>query len=68
MLIPELQEIIKPFAQIVILHQNMIKFWPRDILLCENKSNRIERAGEDLKTDYGSFDLLETLKIVSWRS
>ena len=35
MLIPELQEINRLFAQIDILHQQLIKFWSRDTLICE---------------------------------
>ena len=35
MLIPELQEFNKLFAQMDILHQNMIKIWARDTLICE---------------------------------
>ena len=35
MLIPELQEFHKLFAQIDILHQILIKFWSRDTLICE---------------------------------
>ena len=35
MLIPELQEFNKLFAQMDILHQKLIKFWSRDTLICE---------------------------------
>ena len=36
MLIPELQAFNRLFAQIGILQQNLIKFWSRDTLICEN--------------------------------
>ena len=36
MLIRELQEINGLLSQIHILHQKLIKFWPRDTLICEN--------------------------------
>ena len=36
MLIPELQEFHRPFAQMDILHQKLIKFWSRDTLICES--------------------------------
>ena len=32
---PKVGEFQKPFAQIDILHQKLIKIWPRDILICE---------------------------------
>ncbi len=35
MLIPELQEFNRLFAQMDILHQKLIKFWSRDTLICE---------------------------------
>ena len=35
MLIPELQEFHRLFAQMDILHQMLIKSWPRDTLICE---------------------------------
>ena len=35
MLIPELQEFHRLFAQIDILHQKLIKSWSRDNLICE---------------------------------
>ena len=35
MLIPELQELHRLFAQIDILHQKLIKFRSRDTLICE---------------------------------
>ena len=36
MLIPELQEFNKLFAQMGILQQHLIKLWSRDTLICEN--------------------------------
>ena len=36
MLIPELQEFHKLFAQMDILQQKLIKFWSRDTLICDN--------------------------------
>ena len=36
MLIPELQEFHKLFAQMDILKQKLIKFWSRDTLICDN--------------------------------
>ena len=36
MLIPELQEIHRLFAQMDILQQKLIKFWSRDTQICEN--------------------------------
>ena len=36
MLIRELQEINRLFAQMDILHQNLIEFWTRGTLICEN--------------------------------
>ena len=36
MLIPELQEFHKLFAQMDILKQKLIKFWSRDTPICEN--------------------------------
>ena len=36
MLIPELQEINRLFAQMDIWQQKLIKIWSRDILICEN--------------------------------
>ena len=36
MLIPELQEFHKLFAQMHILQQKLIKFWSRDTLICDN--------------------------------
>ena len=36
MLIPELQEFNKLFAQMDILQQKLIKFWSRDTLICDN--------------------------------
>ena len=36
MLIPELQEFHRLFAQMDILQQNLIKFWSRDTMICEN--------------------------------
>ena len=36
MLIPELQEFHRLFAQMDILKQKLIKFWPRDTLICDN--------------------------------
>ena len=36
MLIPELQEFQRLFAQIDIWQQKLIKIWPRDTLICEN--------------------------------
>ena len=36
MLIPELQDFQRLFAQIVILQQKLIKFWSRDPLICNN--------------------------------
>ena len=36
MLISELQEIHRLFAQMLILHQKLIKFWSRDTLIFEN--------------------------------
>ena len=36
MLIPELQEFHKLFAQMDILQQKMIKIWSRDTPICEN--------------------------------
>ena len=36
MLIPELQEFNKLFAQIGLLQQKLIKFWSRDTLICES--------------------------------
>ena len=35
MLIPELQEFHKLFAQMDILQQKLIKIWSRDTLICE---------------------------------
>ena len=35
MLIPDLQEFHRMFAQMDILQQKLIKFWSRDTLLCE---------------------------------
>ena len=35
MLIPELQEFRRLFAQINILHQKLTKIWSRDALICE---------------------------------
>ena len=36
MLIPELQEFHRLFAQMDILQQKLIKFWSRDTLICDN--------------------------------
>ena len=36
MLIPELQEFHKLFAQMDILKQKLMKFWSRDTLICDN--------------------------------
>ena len=36
MLIPELQEFRRLFAQMDILQQKLIKFWSRDTLICES--------------------------------
>ena len=36
MLIPELQEFQRLFAQMDILQQKLIKFWSRDTLICDN--------------------------------
>ena len=36
MLIPELQEFHRLFAQMDILKQKLIKFWSRDTLICDN--------------------------------
>ena len=36
MLIPELQEFHRLFAQMDILKQKLIKFWSRDTPICEN--------------------------------
>ena len=36
MVIRELQEFNRLFAQIDILHQKLIKFWSRDTLICES--------------------------------
>ena len=36
MLIPELQEFHRLFAQMDILKEKLIKFWSRDTLICEN--------------------------------
>ena len=36
MLIPELQEFHKLFAQMDILKEKLFKFWPRDTLICDN--------------------------------
>ena len=36
MLIPELQEFHKLFAQTDILQQKLIKIWSRDTLICDN--------------------------------
>ena len=36
MLIPELQEFHKLFAQMDILKEKLIKFWSRDTPICEN--------------------------------
>ena len=36
MLIPELQEFHKLFAQIDILKAKLMKFWSRDTLICDN--------------------------------
>ena len=36
MLIPELQEFHRLFAQMDILQQKLIKFWSRDTLICES--------------------------------
>ena len=38
MLIPELQEFHRLFAQMDILKQKLIKFWSRDTLICDNVS------------------------------
>ena len=38
MLIPELQEFHKLFAQMDILKEKLIKFWSRDTLICDNVS------------------------------
>ena len=36
MLIPELQEFHRLFAQMDILKEKLIKFWSRDTLICDN--------------------------------
>ena len=36
MLIPELQEFHRLFAQMDILKEKLMKFWPRDTLICDN--------------------------------
>ena len=36
MLIPELQEFHRLFAQMDILQQKLMKFWSRDTLICDN--------------------------------
>ena len=36
MLIPELQEFHKLFAQMDIVKEKLIKFWSRDTLICDN--------------------------------
>ena len=36
MLIPELQEFHRLFAQMDILKQKLIRFWSRDTLICDN--------------------------------
>ena len=36
MLIPELQEFQRLFAQMDILKEKLIKFWSRDTLICDN--------------------------------
>ena len=38
MLIPELQEFHKLFAQMDILKEKLIKYWSRDTLICDNVS------------------------------
>ena len=35
MLLLEMREFVRLFAQIDILHQKLIKFWARDTLICE---------------------------------